>query len=111
VCVQIGIFLAKHGGTFVAVGMGAPNVQIPIVTALVKELSIKGSFRYGPGDYQTAIKLAADGKVDLKPLVTHRFPFTEAVEAFNATKNGKGPDDKGVIKVIISGPDVPVDQN
>jgi hypothetical protein len=27
--------------------MGAPNVQIPIVTALVKELSIKGSFRYG----------------------------------------------------------------
>ena len=27
--------------------MGAPEVQIPITTLLTKELSLKGSFRYG----------------------------------------------------------------
>jgi len=57
---------------------------------LIKEVTIKGSFRYGvsclytyqrsvdlhpipqPGDYPFAISLVAQGRVDLKPLVTHR---------------------------------------
>ena len=74
------------------VGMGAAEVVIPITMLLVKELNVKGSFRYGvspplflhrfthpntraslqPGDYELAISLAAQGKIDLKPLVTHR---------------------------------------
>lgn len=45
VCIQTGYFAVKSGGTFIQVGMGAPNVQIPIVLMLVKELVIKGSFR------------------------------------------------------------------
>jgi len=72
--------------------MGAAEVVIPITMLLVKELNVKGSFRYGvssliflhklthpnvrallqPGDYKLAISLAAQGKIDLKPLVTHR---------------------------------------
>jgi D-xylulose reductase len=108
VCVQMGIFLAKHGGTYVQVGMGTAELQIPITLVLVKELTIKGSFRYGPGDYPTAIKLVGDGRIDLKPLVTHRFAFEEAISAFDATKLGKSPDGKGVIKAIISGPGVDV---
>jgi len=45
VCIQMGYFLAKAGGTFVQVGMGSAEVQIPILLILVKELVIKGSFR------------------------------------------------------------------
>ena len=70
--------------------MGTPDVQIPMTLALVKEVTIKGSFRYGvsafvftnshsilhalvqPGDYPFAISLVTQGKVDLKALVTHR---------------------------------------
>ena len=48
------------------------------------------------------------GKIDLKPLVTHRFAFEQAVEAFQTTRDGKSPDGKAVIKAIISGPDVSV---
>ena len=44
--------------------------------------------------------------MDLKPLVTHRYDFKSAVEAFETTKSGKSADGKGVIKAIISGPDV-----
>jgi D-xylulose reductase len=73
------------------VGMGVAEVVVPITMLLVKELNVKGSFRYGvgpffrfhiiksslhvllqPGDYKLAINLAAQGKIDLKPLVTHR---------------------------------------
>lgn len=46
-----------------------------------------------------AISLVSSGRIDLKPLVTHRFQFRDAVEAFNATKNGKGTDGRGIIKV------------
>ncbi|KAH8116782.1 hypothetical protein DFH11DRAFT_1724735 [Phellopilus nigrolimitatus] len=59
-----------------------------------------------PGDYQLALSLASSGKVDLKPLITHRFRFEDAVAAFDAAKAGKSMDGKVVIKTIISGPDV-----
>jgi D-xylulose reductase len=40
-----------------------------------------------------------------------RFPFDQAITAFNATRAGKSEDGKGVIKAIISGPDVSVDED
>ncbi|KAF8309569.1 xylitol dehydrogenase [Clavulina sp. PMI_390] len=103
-CIQMGLFLVKFGGTYVQVGMGTPEVTIPIGLFLEKELTVKGSFRYGAGDYPTAIQLVASGKVDVKPLITHRFPFKEAIKAFDTSRTGKGPDGKGVIKAIIDGP-------
>jgi len=107
VCIQTGLFLVRQGGTFVQVGTGNSEVHVPITSLLVgKEIVLKGSFRYGPGDYATAIKLVSSGKVDLKPLVTHRFSFEDAIEAFKATRTGKGPDGVGVIKAVINGPDV-----
>ncbi|KAG8761443.1 hypothetical protein FRC14_003856 [Serendipita sp. 396] len=105
VCIQTGYFLAKSGGMFVQVGMGSPEVQVPITLILVKELVVKGSFRYGPGDYALAIALVAQGKIDLKPLVTHRFKFDEAKKAFHTARDGKSEDGVSVIKAIIDGPE------
>ena len=51
------------------------------------------------------------GKIALKPLVTHRFSFEQAKEAFAANRAGKGPDGKPVIKSIISGPGVSPDEH
>ncbi|KIJ99359.1 hypothetical protein K443DRAFT_173424 [Laccaria amethystina LaAM-08-1] len=103
--VQTAFYIAKAGGTFVQVGMGNPNVTVNISLLTIKELTYKGSFRYGPGDYLLAISLVAQGRVDLKPLVTHRFKFEEAIIAFKATQAGRSDDGKAVIKAIISGPE------
>ncbi|KAJ7068382.1 xylitol dehydrogenase [Mycena amicta] len=110
VSIQTAFHVVKSGGTFVQVGMGNPNVTVNLSMLMVKELVYKGSFRYGPGDYPLAISLVAQGKINLKPLVTHRFAFDNAIEAFAATRAGKSADGKGVIKAIISGPDVSVDE-
>ncbi|KAJ7283537.1 xylitol dehydrogenase [Mycena rebaudengoi] len=111
VSIQTAFRIVKSGGTFVQVGMGNPTVTLDLTALMVKELVYKGSFRYGPGDYPLAIALVAQGKINLKPLVTHRFTFDEAITAFHATRTGKSEDGKGVIKAIISGPDVPIDEN
>ncbi|KAF5483309.1 putative D-xylulose reductase A [Colletotrichum fructicola] len=104
VCVQTGIWLAKRRGMFVQVGAGPANNLIPMSILVNKEVTVKGSLRYGPGCYQLAIDLVRQGRINLKPLLTHRFPFKDAAKAFKAMQNGKGDDGKVTIKVIIDGP-------
>ncbi|KAI6163028.1 xylitol dehydrogenase [Pisolithus thermaeus] len=109
--IQTGIRIVKSGGTYVQpVGLGRPDITIDMSTVVCKQLTVKGSFRYGPGDYPLAISLVAQGRVDLRPLVSHRFAFEDALLAFETTRNGKGSDGKGVIKTIISGPGVEVSE-
>lgn len=39
----------------------------------------------------------------------HSYVFKDALVAFKATQAGKGADGKGIIKAMISGPDLTVD--
>lgn len=104
-CVQVGANILKPAGTYVQVGMGAQmTVPVPLFQVITKELKVLGSFRYGPGDYPLAISLVARGLIDLKPLVTQRYQFDDALEAFGATANGKDGNGKPVIKCIIDAP-------
>ncbi|KAJ8076243.1 hypothetical protein PM082_000662 [Marasmius tenuissimus] len=82
-------------------------VMLDLSMVLLKDLVLRGSFRYGPGDYALTIALASQGKVDVKPLITHRYPFTSALEAFQAVQSGE----KGLVKAIIAGPGVNVEEN
>lgn len=90
------ILACKPGGTVVLVGMGGPMSKVPIVEATIKEIDLKGSFRYA-NNYQTALDLVASGRVDVKPLITHHFKLEETLQAFETAKTGKD----GAIKVII----------
>ena len=79
--------------------MGKPEITFPITAMCTKELNVRGSFRYGPGDYQTAIDLVATGRIAVKQLVTGKVKFDEAEKAFADVKEGKG------IKMLIEGPE------
>lgn len=69
--------------------MGAPTIPIPMFHVVTKQLKVLGSFRYGIGDYPLAISLVERGLVNLKPLITHRYKFEEALTAFETTQKGK----------------------
>jgi D-xylulose reductase len=77
--------------------MGRDEITFPITATCIKELTIKGSFRYGSGDYQLALNLVGSGKVNVKPLITGVMPFADAEQAIRDVKAGKG------IKILIAG--------
>ncbi|OQV13627.1 Sorbitol dehydrogenase, partial [Hypsibius exemplaris] len=93
----IGIYATKSGGTFVLIGMGPEEAKVPLINALVREIDIRGVFRF-VNSYATAFEMIANGKVNVEQLITHRYPLEQALEAFETARTGKD----GAIKVIIN---------
>ncbi|RDI79292.1 hypothetical protein Vi05172_g10724 [Venturia inaequalis] len=98
VCIQMGIWAARTGATFCQAGMGAADITFPIMAMCAKELNVKGSFRYGSGDYALAVDLIESGRLNVKELISRKVKFEDAEEAFKDVKAGKG------IKILIEGP-------
>ncbi|XP_061559025.1 sorbitol dehydrogenase isoform X2 [Phycodurus eques] len=92
--IQAAIYATRSGGVVVLVGLGSEMATIPLINAAVREVDIRGVFRYC-NTWPMAIAMLASGKVNVKPLVTHRFPLEQAVQAFETTRQGLG------IKVML----------
>uniref|UniRef100_UPI00398E9DA5 sorbitol dehydrogenase-like n=1 Tax=Pristiophorus japonicus TaxID=55135 RepID=UPI00398E9DA5 len=93
-CIQAGVNATKSGGVLVLVGLGNPSANIPVLDVIIRELDVRGVFRYC-NTWPVAIAMLASKRIDVKPLVTHRFPLEDALEAFETTKKGIG------IKVML----------
>ena len=72
----------RPGGTVVYVGMPVEAVALDVVAAQVKEARIETVFRYAHV-YGRALALMGSGRIDVRPLITDRFGFDEAVGAFD----------------------------
>ncbi|GLD71843.1 sorbitol dehydrogenase [Lates japonicus] len=92
--IQSAIYATRSGGVVVLVGLGSEMATVPLINAAVREVDIRGVFRYC-NTWPMAIAMLASGKVNVKPLVTHRFPLEQAVQAFETTRQGLG------IKVML----------
>lgn len=100
-CIRTGIEACKVGGTFIQVGMGQEEIQFPISMIPTKELTFQGCLRYCQGDYSDSIELVSSGKLSLKPLITHRYKFKDAIDAFDENRDHP----LNNIKTIIEGPE------
>jgi predicted dehydrogenase/threonine dehydrogenase-like Zn-dependent dehydrogenase len=103
------------------VAVGAVGLDIPRKIYYEKELSVYVSRSYGPGRYdpeyeekgrdypigyvrwtenrnmQAFLGLLADGRLSVRPLITHRFPIAQAANAYELIGGGKGEPFVGVI--------------
>jgi predicted dehydrogenase/threonine dehydrogenase-like Zn-dependent dehydrogenase len=94
------------------VAIGATGLDLPRRTLYRKELSLVVSRSYGPGRYdpdyeelghdyprayvrwterenmRTFLELVADGRVDVHPLISHRFDIERGVDAYHALEHG-----------------------
>ncbi|THE13935.1 theronine dehydrogenase [Bacillus timonensis] len=70
--------MARKGGSVLLFGVSAPDTKIEVnpYEIFSKELTIKGSF-INPHTHEQAIALVEQGKIQIKPLLSHRFTMEE----------------------------------
>ena len=67
-CIQTGIYATKSGGCLLLVGLGKEMANLPIVNAAVREVDIRGVFRYC-NTWPTAINMISSGKNFLHKMI------------------------------------------
>lgn len=90
------------GGTVVITGLFDETPKFDPLTMLMKEVRLVASMVYnrrGPAsDFDTALEILAARGNDLRPLVTHTFPLTDAQRAFETAADKS----RGAIKVMLA---------
>jgi len=86
--VRIAILATMQGGVVSLVGFGDDQINVPMVQISIRELSIQGIYIYA-NSYQLSIDLVSQGKIKMKPIITHRFKLEQALEAFETSRTGK----------------------
>lgn len=93
-----GIAMARPGATLLLFGItSAKEGALPFYDLYFKELTVQNGRAAVGADFEPSIALAASGKVQLDPLITHRLPITEAVESMKMLEQ----DVDGRMKIIL----------
>jgi L-iditol 2-dehydrogenase len=92
------IAIARPGGRIAWVGMAGEEADVPLPAVQSKELLMTGVWRYA-NVYPTAVDLMAAGRLDPKPLITHRFSFPDEVEQAFQFAAGQH---EGALKTVIT---------
>lgn len=72
----------EKGGQVIVVGVYEESPRLNMGFVGEHELVINGSMMYTHEDYQLAIQYLVEGKLQLTPLITHRFDFSAYKEAY-----------------------------
>ncbi len=77
-----------HGGGIAILGLPTAEISLDVNAIVMKMLTVRGI--YGREMYETWYKMSVMLKsgLDIKPAITHRFPFTEHQAAFAAARSG-----------------------
>lgn len=69
-------------------GKGWAEVEANLIH--YKELEVTGTSDSRRRDYEMALRLIESGRIDVKSMVTHRFPLESVEEALDTTASGEG---------------------
>lgn len=86
----------KAGGRAVLIGMPVEPAPIDIVGCQAKEITMYTIFRY-VNMFEKTLRLISSGTLPVKPLITHRYKFSDAIKAFEFAAEGHGD----VIKIMV----------
>ncbi|GAB4826031.1 hypothetical protein Ancab_008900 [Ancistrocladus abbreviatus] len=79
----------RAGGKVCLIGMGHGEMTVPLTPAAAREIDVIGVFRY-KNTWPLCLEFLSSGKIDVKPLITHRFGFSqkEVEQAFETSARG-----------------------
>ena len=82
------IELCGYGGQIIVYGIvTGDGGKIPLYQLYFKEITLHHPRAARPADYEVAIRLAAEKRIELAPLVTARYPLNQAETAFAAARD------------------------
>lgn len=93
------IRFARKGSVIILVAVFSQTANVDLAVANDHELDIKSTMMYRNEDYIEAIRLAAEGKVALGPLVSGRFPFADYQKAYEYIDRNRETSMKIIIHV------------
>ncbi len=78
-----------HGGRIAMLGIPSEEISIDWNTVIFNMITIKGI--YGREMYETWYKMTVmlESGLDIKPVITHRFPYIRFQEGFDAVQSGQ----------------------
>jgi len=91
--------LAAPGGTLLMFTMAAAQerLSLPLQELYFREVSVVPSYSCGPSEMKEALDLLVSRRVSVDDLVTHRFPLSQARQAFARAKEAEGS-----LKVVLT---------
>jgi L-iditol 2-dehydrogenase len=81
---------ARKGSSIVIVGVFGEQPRVNLGFVQDRELTLIGTLMYQRGDYEQAVALVAEGKIQLDPLITHRFEFGDYLKAYETIEESGG---------------------
>ena len=93
---KMGIELLRRLGQYLQMGIFGRSLELSLDQVLMKELTVTGSFGQHWTSWRKALQLVEQGRVHLKPLISHVLPLNKWEEAFNMHGSRDG------LKVILT---------
>ena len=79
----------KAGGCHCQIGYTHKTVPLNAGRLMFREIEIRGSLGCRPVDYPKIIEMVKNGKIQLKPVVTHKFKLEDINKAFDLMRKGE----------------------
>jgi L-iditol 2-dehydrogenase len=88
---------ARKGSDIVVVGVFGEEPRVNLGFVQDRELRLIGTLMYQKPDYELAVSLLSQKKINIEPMITKRFSFEEYLEAYHYIEGSNGE----YLKVMI----------
>jgi threonine dehydrogenase-like Zn-dependent dehydrogenase len=82
--------LVKRRGRLILVGLSETPVQFLPIDFALNETEMIGIRAYNPKTWDICLNILSSGKIDLRPIITHRLPLDEGERAFQLLQRREG---------------------
>lgn len=87
--VQEAFHLVGRGKVIAAIGLTGRELTLDWDVGVFKEIDVRFSKSSSYMSWDRAISMVASGRVDVRPLITHKFPLAQWQEALNVSATGE----------------------
>ena len=91
------ITCVRPGGTIVLVGVSLDVVSIPLVSAVMGEVTMQGAIAYTVEEFENVIEMISNKKLDVEKYIDDKVGLDRVQESFERLTSGKD----SAVKIII----------